>query len=449
MAPLRVTHTQLPLAKCRVLDPRHRIFFKKPQGLVHPAHSEHQEKWPRRKNRRPSGGQRQAGRLYFLLFAWLDLPVFSQAHPLLLGPEAGPQPGGGAGCTPDARAEDPDRPGGPPPAGHWLPRPHGLAPRPQQHANHHQPFGRSPWSFFFWDRPVLRVLDQEKNAPFRFLSLSSSPSSSFSERPDFDFPLSCRQTGNAIAAGRGCLAAAGSAWKGSWSGSGSVGAPGSEAQRPRPRPPGPEPQTSRSGARGLRPQRVFSPPAGRGSCRRSARARPPHPRARPAWWAGHLFGRGHVGVVRAAAVLGGGAAGHVLRVGQRAALHLRQDALLVQLGLEEAGVAVKLHQVEDLPRSAAQPVTGGSDPLPQGQGRRARLPAPLSPPSPRWPITRRPRAARVQPAASSSLQKGSATGGQDGQLDLAVCLGSGEAPRAGTSTGRETCLESTPSAVCV
>lgn len=245
------------------------------------------------------------------------------------------------------------------------------------------------------------------------------------------------------------MAAAGSAWKGSWSGSGSVGAPGSEAQRPRPRPPGPEPQTSRSGARGLRPQRVFSPPAGRGSCRRSARARPPHPGARPAWWAGHLFGRGHVGVVRAAAVLGGGAAGHVLRVGQRAALHLRQDALLVQLGLEEAGVAVKLHQVEDLPRSAAQPVTGGSDPLPQGQGRRARLPAPLSPPSPRWPITQRLRAARVQPAASSSLQKGSATGGQDGQLDLAVCLGSGEAPRAGTSTGRETCLESTPSAVCV
>lgn len=277
MAPLRVTHTQLPLAKCRVLDPRHRIFFKKPQGLVHPAHSEHQEKWPRRKNRRPSGGQRQAGRLYFLLFAWLDLPVFSQAHPLLLGPEAGPQCGGGAGCTPDARAEDPDRPGGPPPAGHWLPRPQGLAPRPQRHANHHQPFGRSPWSFFFWDRPVLRVLDQEKNAPFRFLSLSSSPSSSFSERPDFDFPLSCRQTGNAIAAGRGCLAAAGSAWKGSWSGSGSVGAPGSEAQCPRPRLPAPEHQTSSRGPRPEAPE-GFQPPRRQGLLPSLGPSAPPAPR---------------------------------------------------------------------------------------------------------------------------------------------------------------------------
>lgn len=55
-------------------------------------------------------------------------------------------------------------------------------------------------------------------------------------------------------------------------------------------------------------------------------------------------------------MLGGWAAGHLLRVGQGAALHLGQDALLVQLGLQEARVAIKLHQVENLQgkRGAAQ-----------------------------------------------------------------------------------------------
>lgn len=75
-----------------------------------------------------------------------------------------------------------------------------LAPlRPQPpHRTDHEPLGRSPWSFFFWERPVLLVRDHEKKAPFRFLSLSSSPSSSFRDRPDFDFPLNCRQRESAI-----------------------------------------------------------------------------------------------------------------------------------------------------------------------------------------------------------------------------------------------------------
>lgn len=75
----------------------------------------------------------------------------------------------------------------------WLLR----APAPPRRT-HHEPFGRSPWSFFFWERPVLLVRDHEKNAAFRFLSLSSSPSSSFRDRPDFDFPLNCRQRESAI-----------------------------------------------------------------------------------------------------------------------------------------------------------------------------------------------------------------------------------------------------------
>lgn len=79
-------------------------------------------------------------------------------------------------------------------------RPPGLAPPPCLRPNgpppghpsaHHEPFAWSPCSFFFWDRPVLLVLDQEKKAPFLFFSLSSSPSSSFRDLPDFDFPLSC------------------------------------------------------------------------------------------------------------------------------------------------------------------------------------------------------------------------------------------------------------------
>ena len=65
----------------------------------------------------------------------------------------------------------------------------------------------------------------------------------------------------------------------------------------------------------------------------------------------YLFRRGEVRSVGAGTVLGGGgAAGDLVRVGQRAALHLGQHALLVQRGLEEPGVAVELHQVEDLQR---------------------------------------------------------------------------------------------------
>ena len=63
----------------------------------------------------------------------------------------------------------------------------------------------------------------------------------------------------------------------------------------------------------------------------------------------YLLGRGEVGAVGACgAVFGGGAAGDVVRVRQRPALHLRQHTLLVEQRLEEPCVAVKLHQVEDL-----------------------------------------------------------------------------------------------------
>lgn len=47
-------------------------------------------------------------------------------------------------------------------------------------------------------------------------------------------------------------------------------------------------------------------------------------------------------------MLGGRAAGDLLRVRERAAFHLRQDAFLVQLGLQKASVAIKLHQIENL-----------------------------------------------------------------------------------------------------
>lgn len=73
----------------------------------------------------------------------------------------------------------------------------GSAARPPVPARH-KPFAWSPWSFFFWDRPVLRVRDQEKKAPLRFFSLSSSPGSSFRDLPDFDFPLSCHQMENVV-----------------------------------------------------------------------------------------------------------------------------------------------------------------------------------------------------------------------------------------------------------
>lgn len=79
------------------------------------------------------------------------------------------------------------------------PRARPPAARPDLRAtSRHTPFAWSPWSFFFWDRPVLRVRDQEKKAPFRFLSLSSSPGSSFRDLPDFDFPLSCHQMENVV-----------------------------------------------------------------------------------------------------------------------------------------------------------------------------------------------------------------------------------------------------------
>lgn len=63
----------------------------------------------------------------------------------------------------------------------------------------------------------------------------------------------------------------------------------------------------------------------------------------------HLFGSRKCGAVRAGAVLGGGrAAGDLVRVWQGSAIQLGVHALLVQGGLEEPGVAVKLHQVENL-----------------------------------------------------------------------------------------------------
>lgn len=63
----------------------------------------------------------------------------------------------------------------------------------------------------------------------------------------------------------------------------------------------------------------------------------------------HLLGCGKVGAVRASgAVFGGGATGNVVRVRQRPPLHLSKHTLLVQQGLKEPCVAVKLHQVIDL-----------------------------------------------------------------------------------------------------
>lgn len=63
----------------------------------------------------------------------------------------------------------------------------------------------------------------------------------------------------------------------------------------------------------------------------------------------HLLGGGDVGAVGArGAVFGGGAGGNLVGVRQGPSLHLSQHALLVQQRLEEAGVAVKLHQVVDL-----------------------------------------------------------------------------------------------------
>lgn len=63
----------------------------------------------------------------------------------------------------------------------------------------------------------------------------------------------------------------------------------------------------------------------------------------------YLLRGGEVGAVGACgAVFGGGAGGNLVGVRQRPSLHLSQHALLVQQRLEEAGVAVELHQVVDL-----------------------------------------------------------------------------------------------------
>lgn len=74
-------------------------------------------------------------------------------------------------------------------------------------------------------------------------------------------------------------------------------------------------------------------------------------RRRPATTASavYLLGGGEVGAVGArGAVFGGGAGGDLVGVRQGPPLHLGQHALLVQQRLEEAGVAVELHQVVDL-----------------------------------------------------------------------------------------------------
>lgn len=62
----------------------------------------------------------------------------------------------------------------------------------------------------------------------------------------------------------------------------------------------------------------------------------------------HLFWCGHIGVVGVDTVLGGWAAGDLLGVREGASFHLCQDAFLVQLGFQKAGIAIKLHQVENL-----------------------------------------------------------------------------------------------------
>ena len=145
------------------------------------------------------------------LFSWLCPPNFLQracdrsgktgVEWRAPGPPQGARAGGaGAGHTPRL-SEDRSCPTAPAgrPTGQRTAQPALAPPCPRPpHRTDHEPFGRSPWSFFFWERPVLLVRDHEKKAPFRFLSLSSSPSSSFRDRPDFDFPLNCRQRESAV-----------------------------------------------------------------------------------------------------------------------------------------------------------------------------------------------------------------------------------------------------------
>lgn len=83
-------------------------------------------------------------------------------------------------------------------------------------------------------------------------------------------------------------------------------------------------------------------PAGEGMCGHSLTLTPPQGLAQ------HLFWCGHIGMVRADAVLGSWAAGDLLGVWEGTSLHLCQDTFLVQLGLQKASIAVKLHQVENL-----------------------------------------------------------------------------------------------------
>lgn len=69
----------------------------------------------------------------------------------------------------------------------------------------------------------------------------------------------------------------------------------------------------------------------------------------------NLFRSGECGVVRAGAVFGGRrAAGDLVGVRQRPAVHLGPQALLVEPRLQEARVAVELHQVEDLMQERAR-----------------------------------------------------------------------------------------------
>lgn len=62
----------------------------------------------------------------------------------------------------------------------------------------------------------------------------------------------------------------------------------------------------------------------------------------------YLFWCGEVGSVGACAVLGRGAAGDLIGIWKWPTLHLCQHTFLIQVGLKEASVTIKFHQVEDL-----------------------------------------------------------------------------------------------------
>lgn len=64
----------------------------------------------------------------------------------------------------------------------------------------------------------------------------------------------------------------------------------------------------------------------------------------------YLFRCGEVGAVRASAMFGRGAAGDLVGVWKRTPLNFCKHTFLIQVGLEEACVTVKLHQVKDLLR---------------------------------------------------------------------------------------------------